>query len=223
MPRLQITIQLLSDTTFGRGDGVAGLVDQEVEHDAYGFPYLRGRTLKGLLREECENLIAVLPSNQSEWLSVSYKLFGEPGSDLNSKGTLYVGDACLPQDLRVAVAKQIDADYLTKTDILNSLTTIRRQTSIEALSGVPDKGSLRSARVIVRELELSAYLDFEQEPTDAMKSLITVGTLALRHLGSGRHRGRGHVRCTLHDVDGNDMTSEHIEMFGTELKSIKGA
>ncbi len=223
MPRLQIKIQLLSDTTFGRGDGVAGLVDQEVEHDAYGFPYLRGRTLKGLLREECENLIAVLPSHESEWLSIAYKLFGEPGSDLNSKRILHVGDACLPQDLRAAVAQQIDADQLTKTDVLNSLTTIRRQTSIEALTGVPDKGSLRSARVIVRELELSANLDFEQEPTNAMKSLITVGTLALRHLGTGRHRGRGHVRCTLHNVDGNDMTSQDIEMFGTELKSTEGA
>lgn len=46
-----IKIKLLSDTTFGRGDGVAGLVDQEVEHDQYGFPFLRGRTLKGLLSE----------------------------------------------------------------------------------------------------------------------------------------------------------------------------
>lgn len=55
----KMKIQLLSDTTFGRGDGVAGLIDQEVEHDADGFPYLRGRTLKGLLSEECDNLIAV--------------------------------------------------------------------------------------------------------------------------------------------------------------------
>lgn len=223
MSRLQLKIQLLSDTTFGRGDGVAGLVDQEVEHDAYGFPYLRGRALKGLLREECENLIAVLPNYQADWLSIAYKLFGEPGSGLSSKGILHVGDACLPQDLRTAVAKQINADYLTKTDVLSSLTTIRRQTSIEAQSGIPDKGSLRSARVVVRELELSANLDFEQEPTDVMKSLITVGILALRHLGSGRHRGRGHVRCTLHDADGNDTASKHIEMFGTELQSAERA
>jgi CRISPR/Cas system CMR subunit Cmr4 (Cas7 group RAMP superfamily) len=51
-----LKIKLLSDTTFGRGDGVAGLIDQEVEHDANGFPYLRGRTLKGLLSEECDNI-----------------------------------------------------------------------------------------------------------------------------------------------------------------------
>jgi CRISPR/Cas system CMR subunit Cmr4 (Cas7 group RAMP superfamily) len=66
MSTYTLKIKLLSDTTFGRGDGVAGLVDQEVEHDRYGFPYLRGRTLKGLLSEECDNLIAVLPDDNQQ-------------------------------------------------------------------------------------------------------------------------------------------------------------
>ena len=48
METYYLKMLLLSDTTFGRGDGVAGLIDQEVEHDPNGFPYLRGRTLKGL-------------------------------------------------------------------------------------------------------------------------------------------------------------------------------
>ena len=61
MIKYQLKIKLLSDSTFGRGDGVAGLIDQEVEHDSSGFPYLRGRTVKGLLREECDNLIVTLP------------------------------------------------------------------------------------------------------------------------------------------------------------------
>ena len=71
MPVYTLKIKLLSDTTFGRGDGVAGLVDQEVEHDPYGFPYLRGRTLKGLLSEECDNLIAILTNYRSYWETVA--------------------------------------------------------------------------------------------------------------------------------------------------------
>lgn len=31
--KLTLHLKLLSDTTFGRGDGVSGLVDQEIEHD----------------------------------------------------------------------------------------------------------------------------------------------------------------------------------------------
>ena len=72
MVTYRLKIKLLSDTTFGRGDGVAGLIDQEVEHDPYGFPYLRGRTLKGLLSEEFDNLVAVLPNqHQPRWQEVA--------------------------------------------------------------------------------------------------------------------------------------------------------
>lgn len=40
---LWLKFTLLSDTAFGRGDGVAGLVDAEVLHDPYGLPYLGGK------------------------------------------------------------------------------------------------------------------------------------------------------------------------------------
>lgn len=51
---------LKSDATFGRGDGVAGMVDSEVQHDSYGLPYLGGRTIKGLLGEECASILFAL-------------------------------------------------------------------------------------------------------------------------------------------------------------------
>ena len=47
MPSYQLRLTLLSDATFGSGDGVAGLVDAEVQHDYVGLPFLGGRTLKG--------------------------------------------------------------------------------------------------------------------------------------------------------------------------------
>ena len=56
----RLTFTLLSDATFGRGEGIAGLIDREVEHDRFGLPYLRGRTLKGLVSEEADNLLFVL-------------------------------------------------------------------------------------------------------------------------------------------------------------------
>ncbi|MEG4867064.1 MULTISPECIES: RAMP superfamily CRISPR-associated protein [unclassified Microcoleus] len=127
MPIYQLKIKLLSDTTFGRGDGVAGLIDQEVEHDPFGFPYLRGRTLKGLLSEESDNLIAILTNHRPSWERVACNLFGTLGSTIGTMGAVHVGDACLPEDLRQAVAFQInDEKKLTKTEVLNSLTTIRR-------------------------------------------------------------------------------------------------
>lgn len=216
----RLKMKLLSDTTFGRGDGVAGLVDQEVEHDACGFPYLRGRTLKGLLSEECDNLIAVLPDRivQNHWQNVVADVFGKPGSTLDTSSQMHVSDACLPEDLRQAVAYQIRRkdSQLTSVDILNSLTTIRRQTAIDPKTGTPDEKSLRSARVVLRDLEFTAFLSFEVQPSDEALSLLAVGSLALRRVGSSRNRGRGYVRCNLFETQENDQS------LGKEITSDLG-
>ena len=232
---LQIHIKLLSDTTFGRGDGVAGLVDQEVEHDSYGFPYLRGRTLKGLLSEECDNLIVLLKGEEFQhWQDIRNKLFGVSGSVLETNSIMHVGDACLPDKLREAVGNQIekerekDKPALTPTDILHSLTTIRRQTAINPNNGTADSGSLRSARVVMRDWasptlrerpntppRFTAHLFFDEEPTPDMKALLAVGVLALRHVGSGRNRGRGHVQCSLCNDNGQDITQDFAHRFRT--------
>ncbi|MBD2410387.1 RAMP superfamily protein [Nostoc calcicola FACHB-389] len=215
----QLKIELLSDSTFGRGDGIAGLIDQEVEHDSIGFPYLRGRTLKGLLSEECDNLIATISPNETRlyWENIACILFGTPGSTLGTTGVMHVGDACLPNDLREAVAWQIKQPEptLTPQQILDSLTAIRRQTAINAESGIAEKGSLRSFRVVIRQLKFQADLLFETPPNDEMLSVLSVGTLALRHIGSGRNRGRGYVRCTLHDNLGQEITQRYVNFFGT--------
>ena len=219
MPIYRLKIKLLSDTTFGRGDGVAGLIDQEVEHDPFGFPYLRGRTLKGLLSEESDNLIAVLSHHKQDWERVACNLFGTLGSTIGTMGAVHVGDSCLPEDLRQAVAFQIKDETLTKTEVLDSLTTIRRQTSIDPQLGTPDEGSLRSFRVVLRDLCFTVDLIFEKMPSNEMLSLIAVGSLALRRLGSGRNRGRGHVQCTLHDdANGDDITHHYANYFGQAIK-----
>lgn len=217
-----LKIKLLSDTTFGRGDGVAGLLDQEVEYDPNGFPYLRGRTLKGLLSEECDNLVAVLPPETREhWQQIAADLFGSPGSTLETVGKIHLGDACLPADLREAVAQQLKTDNdLKPINILESLTTIRRQTAINSKEGTPEEHSLRSARVIIRHLEFTAPLYFQTSPTDEMLSLLVAGTWALRRIGSGRNRGRGHVQCRLFN-QGQEIGQDYLQRFGKmEMQAI---
>jgi hypothetical protein len=224
-----LKIKLLSDTTFGRGDGVAGLIDQEVEHDANGFPYLRGRTLKGLLSEECDNIVVILPEGcRSRWQETTNHLFGIAGSSLGTISKMHVGDACLPKDLRREVGLQLDQERrrerrgqvrrLTETDVLSSLTTIRRQTAIDPKDGAPAEHSLRSSRLVLRDLCFTTQLLFEETPTADMLALLAVGTLALRRVGSGRNRGRGHVCCTLHDSTGKEITQDHLRYFEQETR-----
>src|SRR5438874_9353821 len=102
MLRLQLRMSLESDATFGRGEGLAGLVDEEIEYDvATGLPFVRGRTLKGLLVEECANLLFALQKASSSALppleESAERLFGRPGSGQQSAALLHVGPAHLPQ------------------------------------------------------------------------------------------------------------------------------
>ena len=211
--QLELRLTLQSDATFGRGDGVAGLVDLEVEHDAAtGLPFLRGRTLKGLLTEECANLLYALKGNTfiHETLSTTAGLlFGSGGSGLVDDGWLRVGPALLPQSLRDAVEADVKAGRLTPTDVLESLTDIRRQTAIQD-SGAPDTGSLRSMRVVLRETTFIAALhitDRKGLSYENARALLAACALGLRRGGLGRNRGRGRLSARLCDEAGNDITS----------------
>lgn len=217
MEQYTFQMMLLSDTTFGRGDGMAGVVDQEVEHDPYGFPFLHGRTLKGLVSEACDSLTAALLA-PGRWSRALQRLFGSAGSGLANAGVWTFGDALLPDDLRAAVAAQQqiarpgDLPLLTPAMVLESLTTIRQQTAIDARSGTPEESSLRAARVVRRELVFTSVLTVAQaEPDDI--ALLAAGALALRHVGSGRSRGRGRVHCDLLNQQGEKITLKGLRSF----------
>lgn len=53
---LRVTMELLSDAILGSGFSIPGGEDIAVCRDTNGYPYLKGTTLKGLLRESLENL-----------------------------------------------------------------------------------------------------------------------------------------------------------------------
>lgn len=100
MTLLKLKFILKSDATFGRGDGVAGLVDSEVQHDEYGLPFLGGRALKGLLEEECANIVFALKVQQNKYLFSWDKI---PGND----------------NVRLIefLTKKFDIDWINKAEI----------------------------------------------------------------------------------------------------------
>lgn len=220
---LQIHLILKSDATFGRGDGRAGLVDEEVEHDATtGLPFLRGRTLKGLLAEECANILFALRKQNSpvyaQFEQAAQFLFGQPGSTLKDDAMMHVGPALLPEEFRRAVEADIKRGDLTPADVLESLTGIRRQTAVDEKTGAPEEGSLRSMRVVLRNTPFIARLDFDTDPGDTIKALLAACVLSLRRAGTGRNRGRGRLTARLCDEQGNDITDECLERFKQLVK-----
>lgn len=214
----EIHIRLHSDATFGRGDGVAGLVDADIEHDALtGLPYLPGRTLKGLLVEECANLLYSVtktsPSAVVGLEAAAFFLYGRPGSSVEDDAMTRVGDATLPPELRAAVAAEIEMGTLNATEVLDALTAIRRQSAIDDATGAPARNALRASRVLLRETALVAPLHFEREPSGAALGLLAACALALRRGGIGRHRGRGRLSARVCDRAGSDVTAQGFSVF----------
>jgi hypothetical protein len=208
---LELRITLTSDATFGRGDGVSGLVDAEIEHDPdTGLPLLRGRTLKGLLVEECANILFALGHQREQFVLPAHFLFGLPGSRSEDEANMRVGAAMFPEELRLAIRVDVDAGRLSPTQILESVTGIRRQTAIDEGSGAPLEGSLRAARVLLRGAELIAELDFDAPPDEKALALLAASVLALRRAGLGRNRGSGRLKAVLQD---EAFTAIHFDRF----------
>ena len=215
MTTLNLHLTLLSETTFGRGDGVAGLVDQEITHDPVtGLPYLRGRTLKGLLVEECANILNSVEATNSphkhDLREAARFLFGDPGSHLQDDAKMRVGMAQLPDELREAVSTAVTNNEWTKENVLDSLTAIRRQTAVDNTTGIPQSGSLRAMRVLLRKTELFARLEFNQEPSEFALALLAACAASLHRAGTSRNRGRGRVRAIL---ENEESMANHLAYF----------
>jgi len=220
MIRYYLTVQLLSDATFGRGAGLAGSVDVEIEHDQQGCPFIGGRALKGLLVEEWANLRFALGTDA--WDEAAAWLFGTSG---DAHAHMHVGAATLPPDLVAAIGRDPVAKRLTAQQILAALTGIRRQTAIDAETGAPERASLRAMRVLLRDTDLIAPLDFDAAPPpegqNYLLGLLAACALATRRGGTGRNRGRGKLQLRLHaatptDYRDSSFTTACFEPFARE-------
>lgn len=225
MNTLWLKFTLQSDATFGRGDGVAGLVDEEVQHDEHGLPFLNGRTLKGLLAAECAEILFALeriqPNQIARWRTAAQGLFGSHGSRTNDISHLRVGDAQLPEDLRAAIAEDFRRDKnLTRAEFLESLTTIRWQTAMDARTGAPLENTLRASRVILRGTPFWARLDFTTPATDDELALLAACVKAFRRAGTARTRGRGLLQADLLAPNQpNAVTDQYLERLEKAVNS----
>lgn len=220
-----LRIELLSDTCFSRGDGVAGYVDIEIKHDQYGMPYVDGRTLKGLLSAACGEILDALALSASaahdSMAKAAKALFGAPGSS-GEKAKLRIGMGSLPQDLRVAIMKDFQGiseqqkRQVLAQDYLEAFTTIRRQTAMDE-SGAPRAESLRSIRLLRRGLIFDALLESEETLSADELLLLAACARTLTRVGSSRNRGSGKVKVKLLQEGGGDLTDPSAAKFIEEV------
>lgn len=193
-------IELLSDANFGRGEGTAGEVDTEVEHDEFGLPFIGGKTVRGLLRDTWLSMRPHFP----ELRKAGDRVFGPSKRFLDDDvGVLRVGDALLQKDVRdwlIAAATRTDEQScVSPTMILAACTDIRYQTAEDRQTCAPAAVTLRSSRVVLRTFAFEAPLTWRagDGPEGDDMRVLAMAALATRHGGLMRNRGRGHLRISL--------------------------
>lgn len=87
---MQVRIELLEDAFWGSGESIPGAEDSSILMDEHGFPYLRGTTFRGVLREEMENYFAWTGQENAD--SETEALFGSGGMRTEDGRKLYVGN-----------------------------------------------------------------------------------------------------------------------------------
>lgn len=204
-------ISLLSFWHCGTGRGRSAVLDGIVARDPAGFPYLPGRSLRGLLRDGVRQLeeLGCLPANSELFL------FGDPGFETETvagnpvprrgtrPGRLVVTDARVNRDL---VSHMAALPGHERAGLLSMLFRTLTMTAVNE-HGVVKHGSLRAIEVAV-PLGLTARIElidrpvlphapFENEAEMEAAWADTVGQAAGLVKAVGAYRSRGFGRCCM--------------------------
>ena len=199
MPAIILT--LCSDLCAASGSGNAHTIDTDICFDSYGIPYYPARRLKGCLREAAEYIYPDDPD-------LLNAVFGVSGS--GQSGALKIGNGQLEHygELAAELESLPAEERPDQETVLRLFTTVRGQTAVSPETGTARKESLRYIRVMNRYLP---YMENGQRQAgrfvfpvecdaayaDSMKEICK----ALRHVGHGRNRGLGTVRCEYDPAD----------------------
>ena len=172
---LQVRLELLSDTIFGSGHSIPGGEDIAVCQDENGYPYLKGTTFKGLLRESMHDLL--------EW----------------SGGPTDTVEALLGKEgwTGTAGGRRLHLTPLTleeKPEESETCYDHRTFTSLE--NDVVKTGTLRSAMCICRGQKFIGKIFCEEQDVPFVRE----SALGIKWLGTMRSRGFGHVKVIVEPV-----------------------
>ena len=185
---MQIRIELFSEWQCGSGLSSGSDVDLLAIKDSHGFPFIPGRTLKGLLADAASQLERVAGDSQGDWNEFRKVCFGRESSRSDGgseSGCLFVSNA----ELGGATRQEIKAAALAA-----HLFRKRSGTKIDD-QGQAEEHTLRRMEVAV---PMSLYGSIEGCPPPYLDHLEKC-MMWVKQLGSQRHRGMGRCHITIEE------------------------
>lgn len=190
-----LRITLLSDTLIGHAEGFGAAIDKDSVFDEVGLPFIPGKRIKGLLREQADLLDKHrTPSNYER--SFSDIVFGLSGKTETNSESMTVSNFTLPEykKNRSTLAYLIEKNEVSRSEIQEYFTSLRMMTSIDE-NGIAKPTSLRTFRVLKKGLVFQGEISFEERYAGDLQKVVAL----TRRLGSSRNRGLGHITCSLEE------------------------
>lgn len=173
MKTIQYTLTFFSDWHCGAGLSAGADVDALVVKDKHGLPYVPGRTIKGLLREQVELINSVQGLSKEDSVNEAFGIEGK------QEGTLFVSNAQLTEAERNSIVAGNLAEYLYRSQAFTAIDD----------TGIAKDHSLRKLEVVV---PCTLEGTIEGIPNDLYKE-VCMGLKLIKRFGT--HRSRGLGRC----------------------------
>lgn len=233
MEKYILKIELLSDAIFSGGESIVSISDIDVLYDDYKIPYYKGKSIKGNIRE-CADIIVenqkeynpkLAQKNQEIIINLFGKKYYKDGiedlfryRDDQTQGILKFENASLDENIKENLIYLVDKGEIKKEEIISSLTDIRYATKIDRKTGTAKNSSLRSMRVLNKDIIFYANIFSERELKEDELGILICAVKTVRHLGTLRSRGKGEVRCTILSKKSN-FTDKEVEKL---IKKVVG-
>ncbi len=245
--RLKIEYDLMFATPFHFGTGIReGVIDRTVVRDDGGYLYVPGSTIKGVLRERCEQLArlynqpgiasphdakAAVQQLESGKPSIITRIFGSH----NVPGKLFFDDARQASDdlhqydseeprgegkyrsLQVDVSTQVRLDRPTRTAVEGALYTSEFGSKDIVFKGTI-LGWLERTPIDTNTIQAEAGQSPSMTPTYSLL-LLLAGLQILEWIGGNKSTGKGHCMCMIKNIMINDVEVE-AETWKSWLKHI---
>lgn len=197
---IRYEVKFFTDWHCGSGLAAGADVDALVVKDSDGLPFIPGKTVKGLLREAAEDIIAFrsdsdpkLAANLSELLRAAFGYFDGKAEWNGSRpemtrGSAFFTNAQLPAAERAAIVADSLQPYLFRTV---SSTAIDKE-------GIAIDHSLRRTETTVPCTLEGEILDL---PDDGdFRTLITDALRYVKRMGQNRNRGLGRCEFSVAEI-----------------------
>ena len=193
---MKYKITFLSDWVIFNGFNT-GEYDNGLLRDTDGFPYIPGKTLKGVFREAYEQIYGILEKEQTE-LKPPENYFGKTKDKTNGNkndGLLTFTNAELSDNIREEVNSLSEKDRIF---VLGKIGVPVPRIEIDNETNMTKEHSLATLEMGRKGMEFTFSIDYETEEDGNSKKVLELCRKYIGRIGAMRTRGKG--KCKIEPV-----------------------